>query len=146
MHNSKKTGFKKKSSARRFAMQALYSWMISKNDLTVVEQHYLQERNQKNFDVEYFKLLLNNIPTKQDQIDQAIIKYSDRDLKQLDPVELSILRIASYELIFCEQIPFKVIISEALELVTMFGSETSYKFINAVLDRLAKDCREINKN
>ena len=107
MHNSKKTGFKKKSSARRFAMQALYSWMISKNDLSLVEQHYLQERNPKNFDVDYFKLLLRNIPLNQEQLDQSIVKYSDRDLKQLDPVELSILRIASYELIFCEHIPFK---------------------------------------
>ncbi len=135
--------FKKKSSARRFAMQALYGWMISNNDLLLIEQHYLQERNSKNFDVDYFKLLLHNIPKKQSILDQEIIKYSNRTIEQLDPIELSILRIASYELIFCQDIPFKAIISEALELANMFGSETSYKFINAVIDRLAKDCRKI---
>jgi len=133
-----KIGFKKKSNARRFAMQALYGWMISNNDLLSIESHYLQERNPKNFDVDYFRVLLHDVPQKQPQLDQEIIKYSNRTINQLDPIELGILRIASYELIFCKDTPFKVVISEALELASMFGSETSYKFINAVLDRLAK--------
>lgn len=137
--NNKKVGFKKKSSARRFAMQALYGWLISKNDLLSIEEHYLKERNPKNFDVTYFKLLLHDIPVKHQQLDQEIAKYSDREISQLDPIELSILRVASYELIFCKDIPFKVIISEALELSNMFGSDTSYKFVNAVLDRLANN-------
>ncbi len=139
-HNN--ISFKKKSNARRFAMQALYGWMISNNELSLIEQHYLQERNPKNFDVDYFKYLLHNVPLKQSQLDQEIIKYSNRAINQLDPIELSILRIASYELIFCSEIPFKVIISESLELASMFGSETSYKFINAIVDRLAKDYRK----
>ena len=137
-----KISFKKKSNARRFAMQALYGWMISNNNLLSIEQHYLQERNPKNFDVDYFKVLLHDVPLKLPQLDQEIIKYSNRTINQLDPIELSILRIACYELIFCKDTPFKVIISEALELASMFGSETSYKFINAVVDRLAKDCRK----
>ncbi len=138
-----KISFKKKSSARRAAMQALYSWTISKNDLHIIEKHYLEERNPNNLDTKYFKLLLNDIPLKQHQLDQYISKYSNRTIAQLDPIELCILHVASYELIFCPDVPFKVIISEALDLATMFGSETSYKFINSIIDRLAKDYRKI---
>ena len=87
-------------------------------------------------------MLLNNIALNTEQLDKSIGKYSSRTIDQLDPIELSILRVASYELIFCPDVPFKVIISEALDLASMFGSETSYKFINSVVDRLAKDCRK----
>jgi len=135
--------FKKKSSARRAAMQALYSWTISKSELTLIEKHYLEERNPHTLDTKYFKLLLHDIPIHLEQLDQSVIKYSSRTIDQLDPIELSILRIAGYELIFCPETPFKVVISEALELASMFGSETSYKFINSVIDRLAKDSRKI---
>ena len=133
---------KKKSSARRSAMQAIYGWIISNNDLNLIEQHYLEERNPNNFDVNYFKLLLHSIPKEKNSLEQSIVKYSNRSIDQLDPIEYSILLIASYELIFCLDIPFKVVISEALELASMFGNETSYKFINAVVDRLARDCRK----
>jgi transcription antitermination protein NusB len=135
--------FKKKSRARRTAMQALYSLEISKSDLSKIEAHYLEDRNPKNMDTKHFKLLLNNIHLSKDELDQYITKYSTRNIDQLDPIELCILRLACYEMIFCKETPFKVIISESLELATMFGSDTSYKFINSVVDRLAKDCRKI---
>lgn len=134
--------FKKQSGARRAAMQALYTWTISKNDLNIIANHYLEERNPKNINIEYFKILLDNIPQQQKLLLQAITKYSDRSLPQLDPIELSILQIATYEIIFQTTIPFKVIISEALELANMFGSDTSYKFINFILDRIAADYRK----
>lgn len=140
-YKNSKIGFKKTSSARRFVMQALYSWIISNSDLILIEQHYLEERNPKNFDVDYFKLLLHKIVANKHDLEQKIIQYSSRTIKQLDPIEFSILLVASYELLFCKHIPFKVIISEALELANMFGSQTSYKFINSVLDRLAQECR-----
>lgn len=138
MKNNSK--IKKISSARRFVMQALYSWMVSNNDIKLIEQHYLMDRNPKNFDVDYFKLLLNNIANNKSLLEQKIALYSNRAIDLLDPIESSILLVASYELLFCKHIPFKVIISEALELANMFGSATSYKFINSVLDRLAKSC------
>jgi transcription antitermination protein NusB len=133
--------FKKKSTARRTAMQALYSLEVSKSHLSTIEEHYLEDRNPKNIDTQYFKLLFNNIPLHQDQLDQLINKHSDRNTQHLDPIELCILRVACYELLFCKDIPFKVIITESLNLSTMFGSNTSYKFINSVVDQLAKDCR-----
>ena len=88
----------------------------------------------------HFKLLLNNISSNKSLLEQKIALYSNRAIDLLDPIETSILLVASYELLFCKHIPFKVIISEALELANMFGSATSYKFINSVLDRLAKSC------
>lgn len=138
-----KNNIKKKSSARRAAMQALYTWDLSKTDLNIIKSHYLEERNPNNLDVDYFNMLLNEIPIYQDQLIQEISKYSDRPINKLDPIEMSILKVASYELMFQKNLPFKVIISEALELANMFGSDTSYKFINSVIDRLAKNYRKI---
>lgn len=142
-HNSQKTNFKKTTSARRAVMQALYTWSISKNDILNIEQYYLEERNPKTFDVQHFLLLLRNIPKNIEHIDNLISNYNNRTIDQLDIIELCILRIASYEILFCNEIPTKVIISEALDLATMFGNPNSYRFINSVLDLLAKNSRKI---
>lgn len=141
--NKQFSSFKKTTSARRAIMQALYTWVVSKNDLLNVGQYYLQERNPKNFNKKYFLLLLKDIPKNIEKIDQAISDYSDIDIDKLDIIELCILRIACYEVLFCLEIPIKVIISEALNLAIMFGNHNSYKFINGVLDRLAKNSRKI---
>jgi N utilization substance protein B len=123
-------------------MQALYGWSVSNIDLSIIANQYLAERNPKTLDLVYFKALVNNIPAKQTELDTAIAKYSNRNIEQLDHIELSILRLACYELVFCPDIPFKVIISEALELANMFASDTSYKFINSILDQIAKASRQ----
>ena len=132
----------KRSSSRRAAMQALYGWSISNGDLAVIADQYLAERNPKTLDISYFKLITNNLPAQQPVIDQTISEYSTRSIDQLDHIELSILRLASYEILFCPAIPFKVVISEALNLANMFASDTSYKFINSVIDQIAKKHRQ----
>lgn len=141
-NNNNNLNFKKTTSARRAVMQALYTWNVSKDDLLTIEQYYLQERNPKSFNLKHFLLLLRNIPKNIEQIDQAISSYSNRTIDQLDIIEICILRIASYEILFCPEIPLKVIISEALNLATMFGNNLSYKCINSVLDLLAKNSRK----
>lgn len=143
-NNNHNINFKKTTSARRAVMQALYTWSVSKSDLLAIEQYYLQERNPKSFNLKHFLLLLRNIPKNIEQIDQAISNYGNRTIEQLDIIELCILRIATYEILFCPEIPLKVIISEALNLATMFGNNLSYKYINSVLDLLAKNSKPID--
>lgn len=133
--------YKLREKARKFAMQALYGWHISKSPTGEIEQFYRQDRNPKNFDLEYFKVLLHNVPANIDEIDDEITQFIDRPFKDLGCIELSILRVACYEMLYCLEVPFRVVIFEAIELAKTFASEDSYKFINRVLDKMAHKLR-----
>jgi N utilization substance protein B len=132
---------KKREKARKFAMQALYTWQVSGNDLHDIEKYYLADRNPDKFDLEYFKKLLYNVPGNLSKLDEQIIKYSEREIEQIGDIEHSILRVAIYELQQSLDVPYKVIIFEALELANVFGNEDGRRYINAVLDRAAKEFR-----
>lgn len=133
--------FKGREKARRYAMQALYGWLIAKSDIQDVEKFYRADRNPKNYDVDYFVRLLHAIPNEIEVIDTEITPFLDRPFTSLDPIELTILRIATYEFKHSFDVPFRVVIHEAIELAQTFGSDDSYKFINSVLDKMAKSMR-----
>lgn len=130
--------FKGREKARRYTLQALYSWQLSGNDIKNVEAFYLADRNPKNYDMDYFLRLLRDIASKVQDLDAELTPYLDRPFSSLDPIELTILRIATYELRYCFEVPFKVVLHEAIELAKTFGSQDSYKFINSVLDKMVK--------
>jgi N utilization substance protein B len=132
---------KQREKARKFAMQALYTWQISGNNLIDIERYYLADRNPTKFDLVYFKQLLHNIPEQITSLDSEIMKYSDRELDFIGEIEHCILWVAIYELKECLDVPYKVAIFEALELAKVFGADEGYKFINAVLDKAAKNLR-----
>jgi N utilization substance protein B len=140
---TKRTKFSPKARhiARQRLLQALYQWQLTKQDLQVIELQFLdnsdliEEQDMQEADVPYFKLLLHAIPLKVKELDQMFSPFLDRNVTQLDPIELSILRIGCYELNFCPDIPFKVAINEAVELAKQFGAEQSHKYINGVLDK-----------
>jgi N utilization substance protein B len=133
--------FKGREKARRYAMQALYGWLIANNALKDIEAFYLADRNPKNFDLEYFLRLLHGISAIVDELDQGLIPFLDRPFANLDPIELTILRIAIYEFKYSFDVPFRVVIYEAVELAKVFGAVDSYKFTNSVLDKAAKVLR-----
>lgn len=93
------------------------------------------------YDHQLFSDLLRGIPDKADEIDQALRGNLDRSLQSLDPVERSILRIGTYELIYSLELPVRVIINEAVELAKAFGAEQGHRYVNAVLDRVARQAR-----
>lgn len=134
--------FKKREKARRYAMQALYGWAVTGNDVSSVESHYLSDRNPNKFDVEYFSRLIHDIPAKVYEIDPIFAEFlDDLNVDELSLVELTILRLASYEMVHVLDVPYKVIINEALELAKMFGATDSFKFVNGVLDKVAAKYR-----
>lgn len=133
--------FKGREKARRYAMQALYSWAISGTDLADIEAFYRADRNPKNYDLEYFLRLLHDIPRQTLELQAQLTPFLDRPYNSLDPIELTILRIATYEFKYCLDVPFRVVINEAVELANMFGAHDSHKFVNSVLDKMAKDVR-----
>ncbi len=93
------------------------------------------------YDHQLFSSLLRGVPEKADQIDDALRGNLDRSLQSLDPVERSILRIGTYELLFSLELPVRVVINEAVELAKAFGAEQGHRYVNAVLDRVARSAR-----
>lgn len=138
--------FKARHKARYYALQALYGWSISGNALVDIEHYFLQEKSNANFDLAYFQELLYQIPATQVELDKLITPYLQRNLVEVDPIELTILRIATYEFKFIVAVPYKVIINEALVLTKSFGANDSYKFVNGILDKLARTLRALEFN
>ena len=132
-----KPSIKKRQRARRYVMQALYTWDISGGNLQEVAGFYLQDRNNQKFDVTYFRHLFYSIPKELEQIDKNISKCVSRDFDELGVIERNILRLAMFEL-QNNLIPPKVALNEAIELAKMFGADDSHKFVNGALDKYLK--------
>ena len=92
-------------------------------------------------DVEYFHHLVREIPRHLHELDDHIAPHLDRDMAEVDPVERAILRLGTYEFEFQTEIPYKVILNEAVELAKTFGGEHGHKYVNAVLDKVATALR-----
>jgi len=132
---------KARSRARRMAMQGLYEWQVAQNSPKDVYNTYLAEHDLSKIDEEYFKVLILGVPEKHKELDAAINAHLSRSLEEIDPIELSILRIACYEFISRLDVPYKVVINESIELAKTFGAEAGHKFVNGILDKLAVDLR-----
>jgi N utilization substance protein B len=128
--------------AREFALQALYQWEVSKDSITDIEAQFLQNPYLVQADIPYFRELVHEIPAHREQLDNWINPYLDRPQAELNPVELAILHIGTYELGFRPEIPYKVIINEALELAKNFGATEGHKYVNGVLDKVSHKLRE----
>jgi N utilization substance protein B len=133
---------KKRKHARNKALQALYQWQLSGEDLDWIKDHYMEEQGVASGDAEYFLELLYKIPSYVTELDATYREYLHNFKDNLDPIECNILRIATYELIHHLEIPYKVIINEAVNLAKTYGADESHKFINGVLDPLSQKIRE----
>lgn len=134
---------KAKQKARKLLVQALYSWELGGIDLQTIEVNFHTENDMSKVDSDLFKTVLFDVPKNLEKIDEAYESYLDREQDQLDPVSRSILRIATYELLFSIEVPYKVAINEGVNLAKTFGPTDAYKFINGVLDRVAAQSRTL---
>ena len=124
--------------ARELAVQAIYSWQLSQNSVTDIEANFLTDNSARRFDIPYFQQLLRGVTSSVSAIDEAISPHVDRPLKDVDHVEKAILRVAIYELNDCKDVPYRVVINEAIELAKAFAADDSHKFVNGVLDKAVK--------
>ncbi|WP_205438558.1 transcription antitermination factor NusB [Edwardsiella tarda] len=131
--------------ARECAVQALYSWQISKNDIADIEYQFLSEQDVKDVDVNYFRELLFGVASNADYLDGLMAPVLSRQLDELGQVEKAILRVSIYELSKRQDVPYKVAINEGVELAKTFGAEDSHKFVNGVLDKIAPQVRPNRK-
>ena len=139
---SDNTGLAKaRGKARRLAMQAIYQWQMTADDIDGIEQQFIEENDMKNVDQEYFSELLLGVLNELSSIDAALQKHTPRSIESVDPIERAILRIATYEFIKRLDVPYRVVLNEAVVLSKKFCAEKSHTFVNAVLDKVARDTR-----
>jgi transcription antitermination protein NusB len=127
--------------ARSSAAQALYQWQVGGQELTEIERQFQEERDLGRADVAYFKELLHGIPARVAEIDAALAAFTDRAVADIDPVERAILRLGCYELLFRPDIPCRVAINESINLAKRFGAVDSHKYVNGILDKVARQRR-----
>lgn len=125
--------------ARRLAVQAIYSWQLTDNNVADVEHEFLTEQSLDGVDVAYFRELLVGVTAKVAQIDELLKPHLDRDFSEVSPVEKAIVRLATFELTFKKDVPFKVAINEGIELAKAFGADDSHKFVNGLLDKIVRN-------
>jgi N utilization substance protein B len=130
-----------RSASRELALQALYQWQIGGQGGQDVLLEFLAERMTPGADEDYFKELVLQATGRSEELDLALGEFSDRPVAQLDPVEHGILLIGLYELVHRPEIPWRVIINEAVELCRRYGGSDGHRFVNALLDRSARRYR-----
>jgi N utilization substance protein B len=127
--------------ARRSAVQALYQWQLTQQAPSEIEKHFILDRHPEDVDIEYFHELLHEVPLHRRQLDDHLVPHLDRDIEEVDPVERAILRLGVYEFVFHPEIPYRVVLNEAVELAKTFGAEHGHKYVNAILDKAAARLR-----
>ncbi|QJR82115.1 transcription antitermination factor NusB [Alteromonas pelagimontana] len=128
--------------ARELALQGVYSWQMSKNPIDQIELALATSNDMQKVDMVYFQSLLRGVAKNVSKLDAAIKPYLGRLPEELDPIEKAILRLAAFELTERMDVPYRVIINEAIELAKTYGAEESHKFINGSLDKAVKTLRQ----
>ena len=126
-----------RSRARRRALQAIYAWQMSGGSAQQVIAQFAHEQAHEIADLEYFEDLVRGVLKHQADIDAALVELLDRTVEEVDPIERAALRIASYELRHRPDVPYRVVINEAIDTTKRFGSEHGHTYVNGVLDHAA---------
>ncbi|MBK6348516.1 MAG: transcription antitermination factor NusB [Proteobacteria bacterium] len=130
-----------RSLSRRLALQALYQWQMTGQSLPELRNQYACDEGYAEVDPEYFQQLLQGVIDDSAALDGMIGEWLDRPVAQLDPVEHAVLLLGVEELRMHVEVPYKVVLNECVELTKKFGATDGHKFINAVLDRAARQLR-----
>ena len=132
--------------ARHFALQGLYQWSMTRADLAEIEAEFRVDNDFSHVDGEYYHDLLVGATGEADALDALYAPFLDRSLGELDPVEQALLRMGTFELRSRIDVPYKVVINEAVALAKKFGATDSYRYINGVLDKVAHAFRQLEIN
>ena len=138
-------GSRARSIARKLAMQALYQWQLNAQPAAEIVQQYLDSDDAAGVDREHFSELVKGSIDNQPSIFASLATFIDRPVEQLDPVEVAILMIGLFELQHRIDVPYRVVINEAVDLCKRFGATDAHKYINAVLDRAAAEIRSAER-
>ena len=140
----KKLPLAQRRKARSLLLQALYQWLIAKAEPVEIESQFREENSGK-IDWEYFQEVFFEIPKRVSILDEHLLPLLDRELTALDPVERALLYLGAFELAYRPDVPYRVVINECVELAKTFGATESHKYINGVLDKLARSLRPLEQ-
>ena len=129
--------------ARHFGLQALYQWTLSGASAADIEAEFRIDNDFQHTDGEYFSAVLKGVVGDVDALEALFSPVLDRRLGELDPIERNLLRLGTFELRDRIDVPYKVVISEAVALAKKFGATDSHRYINGVLDKVARDLRTV---
>lgn len=142
-----KSNAKARGKSRRLAMQAIYQWQMTGDSITDIKKQFFEENNMSavnsKIDSGFFSESVSGVASSISEIDPYLEKNMTRSVESVDPVERAILRLAVYEFINRFDVPYKVVINEAVNITKEFCAEKSHTFVNAVLDKVAKEIRHI---
>ncbi len=133
--------------ARRLAMQAIYQWQMTGDNISDIKQQFIDSHQLDNedskIDGNYFSELLSGVSSSISSLDPLLEKYMSRKVESVDPVERAILRMAAFEFVNRHDVPYRVVLNEAVNITKKFCAEKSHTFVNAVLDKVAREIRSI---
>jgi N utilization substance protein B len=139
-------GTRARSIARKLAMQALYQWQLTQQSAAEIQKQFLESEESAGVEREYFEELVSGGIGRYEELVATLKPFIDRPIEQLDPVETAILMIGLFELQHRVDVPYRVVINEAVDLCKRFGATDAHKYVNAVLDRAARELRTAERN
>lgn len=132
--------------ARKIALQAVYQRFVSKAEMTEIEAQFRAIHGNDKVDFDYFCRLFYGVEEAEVRLDKVLLPFLDRPFKNINPIELAILRLGAFELTDVLETPYRVVLDESVNLAKTFGSQDGHRYVNGVLNHLAKQVRaaEIN--
>ncbi len=127
--------------ARRRALQAIYQWQITHQDASEILRQFREIQDLSQVDEAYFEQLLRCVTSEKGRLDEALRPFLDRPMEQVDVMERVVLLIGAWELLECPDMPYRVVLDESVDLAHRFGSEQGHSYVNAVLDKAARNWR-----
>ncbi len=134
---------RKRHQARRLALQALYQWQVTGDDIGDISSQFVAKNDSDKYDIDYFRDLFQGVPTHLDELDRELQPLIDRDIERVDLVERAALRLGVYELLHHPEVPFRVVINESVELAKVFGADKGHRYVNGVLDKVSRKVRAV---
>ncbi len=131
--------------ARHYGLQALYQWTLSGASPSDIEAEFRVDNDFQHTDGEYFNALLRGVTADVEALELVFEPALDRGLDDLDPIERNLLRLGTFELRDRIDVPYKVVISEAVALAKKFGATDSHRYINGVLDKISRELRTVER-
>lgn len=132
-----------KQRARKLVVQALYQWALSGVPVYDIEAQFCTIQDMDKVDGAYFSMLLRGIVQNVDELNSVLMPFLDRTLDTLSPVELGVLRMGAFELLHCPEVPYRIVLDEAVSLAKTFGTQEGHRYVNGVLNNLARSVRSI---
>ncbi|MFI4955275.1 MAG: transcription antitermination factor NusB [Gammaproteobacteria bacterium] len=129
--------------AREYLVKAIYQWQMTDDPSNEIIAQFLIDYKPEKYDTEFFQEVLRGVIEHRAELDSQLVPYMNRTVAEMDPVELAILRLAVFELIYKIDVPYRVVINEAVEQCKRYGATDGHKFVNGVLDKVAQQVRQV---